>query len=88
MKRGDVIANNCLHWLTEEQIIAKMVELGIDPNDEVNEGEKVQFGNLAFIAYDMGDSGRKLLSTARDATAQVVCPTCNGKGVVDEPTNS
>lgn len=83
MTKGEVIANNCLHWLTEEQIVAKMVELGINPNEEVNEGEKVQFGNLAFLAYDMGGAGRKLLETAMDQPTQVVCPTCNGKGVVD-----
>ena len=83
MKKIDVIVNNCSHWLTDEQIIVKINELGINPNEEVNEGEKVQFGNLAFLAYDMGGAGRKLLTTAEDQPTQVVCPTCNGEGKIN-----
>lgn len=83
MKKIDVIVNNCSHWLTDEQIVDKINELGIDPNEDVKEGEKVQFGNLAFLAYDMGGAVRKLLPTAEDQPTQVVCPTCNGKGVVN-----
>jgi len=83
MKKIDVIANNCLHWLTEDQIFAKIEELGIDPNEEVKEGDKVKFGQMTFLAYDMGGAVRKLLTTAEDQPTQVVCPTCNGKGVVN-----
>jgi len=83
MKKIEVIANNCLHYLTEDQILAKIKELGIDPNDEVNEGDKVRFGHMTFLAYDMGGAGRKLLTTAEDQPTQVVCPTCNGEGVVN-----
>jgi len=83
MKKIEVIANNCLHYLTEDQILAKIKELGIDPNDEVNEGDKVRFGHMTFLAHDWGGAGRKLLTTAEDQPTQVVCPTCNGEGVVN-----
>lgn len=83
MKVIDVIANNCLHWLTEKQIITRIVELGIDPNEEVKEGDKVKFGPFVFLALDMGDAGRKSLEIAQDQTTQVVCPNCNGTGMID-----
>ena len=83
MKVIDVIAYNCLHWLTEKQIIAKIAELGIDPNKEVKEGDKIKFGSMTFLAYDMGGAGRKSLEIAQDQTTQVVCPNCNGTGMID-----
>jgi hypothetical protein len=83
MKVIDVIANNCLHWLTEKQILAKIVELGINPNEEVKEGDKIKFGSMTFIAYDMGNAGRKSLEIAEDRPTQVVCPNCNGTGKID-----
>ena len=83
MKVIDVIANNCLHFLTEEQIVAKMTELGINPNQEVKHGDKVKFGYMTLTAYDMGGTGRKSLEIAQDQTTQVVCPNCNGTGMID-----
>lgn len=83
MKKLDVIFNNTMHYLTEEQILDMMVEFGIDPNEEVSEGDTVKFGYLSFTAYGMGGAARKLLKTAEVQPTQVVCPTCNGKGKVD-----
>lgn len=84
MKLIEAIKNNCGHYLTSDQIFAKLYELNMDPNSEVAPGDKIKFGSMTFTVYDDGGMGRKLLKTAMDQPTKVVCPTCNGTGEIDE----
>jgi len=62
-------------------------ELGLTLNDEnanIEVGHSMKLGVCVWAAHDFGNISRKLLKTAMvEETAKVVCPTCNGKGVVD-----
>lgn len=82
-------------WLTDEQLV-RMIEKGVlikerdltlnDVNAIVNPGESMKIGNTVWTVYDFGSIGRKSLPTAEDNKTEVVCPTCNGTGVINEPT--
>jgi predicted methyltransferase len=63
-------------------------ELGLtldDENANIEIGHSMKMGVCVWTAHDFGNLSRKLLKTAMvEETTEVVCPTCNGKGVVYE----
>lgn len=82
MKLIEAVTNNIAHYMTEEMIISAIELNNLDPNKEVEHGDKITLGSISFMVYDDGRGQRKLLETAKEEPASVVCPTCNGEGVV------